>query len=218
MKRSPRVALLLQVTFTFMHSIGLMWMQKFCKFAHLKPIFFYFIHSFLQNTYISLSILHIYLIKFSFFYNFFNYFLTHCLSLSLSLSLSLPLSLSDPTTIITHPDRWTDPFKTHWSCWDPKPCHLVTLGPWRHGFRRSQQHWWQGWWGWSRWGRWRGWRGLEPEGEERRKKKQKQEREKINKIINASVIITVHICMVTIVILHAYFYTHWCGCFLGQNV
>ena len=37
---------------------------------------------------------------------------------------------------------------------------------------------------------------------------QRQEREKINKIINASVIITVHICMVTIVILHAYFYTH----------
>ena len=93
LKRSPRVALLLQVTFTFMHSIGLMWMQKFCKFAHLKPIFFYFIHSFLQNTYISLSILHIYLIKFSFFYNFFNYFLTHCLSLSLSLSHCLSLSL-----------------------------------------------------------------------------------------------------------------------------
>ena len=96
LKRSPCVALLLQVTFTFMHSIGLMWMQKFCKFAHLKPIFFYFIHSFLQNTYISLSILHIYLIKFSFFYNFFNYFLTHCLSLSLSLSHCLSLSQTQP--------------------------------------------------------------------------------------------------------------------------
>ena len=35
-------------------------MQKFCKFAYLKLTFFYFILLFLQNTHISLSIIHIY--------------------------------------------------------------------------------------------------------------------------------------------------------------
>ena len=51
----------------------------FVYFAQ-KNYFFYFIHQFLQNTYISLSILHIYSIKYSFFYNFL-YFLTHYPSL-----------------------------------------------------------------------------------------------------------------------------------------
>ena len=55
-----------------------------------KNYFFYFTHSFLQNTHISLSILHIYSIKYSFFY--------HLLLFSHSLPLSL--SLLDPTTII----------------------------------------------------------------------------------------------------------------------
>ena len=52
---------------------------RFCLFT-LKTYFFYFTHPFLQNTHISLSILHIYLIKYSFFYNF------------LLLSLIAPLS------------------------------------------------------------------------------------------------------------------------------
>ena len=40
-------------------------MHNFCPFCQKKHVFFYFTHSFLQNTYISLSILHIYSIKYS---------------------------------------------------------------------------------------------------------------------------------------------------------
>ena len=47
----------------------------------LKTYFFYFIYSFLQNTYINLFILHIYSIKYSFFY----YFLLFLYSLPLFL-------------------------------------------------------------------------------------------------------------------------------------
>ena len=47
--------------------------------------FFYFTHPLLQNTHISLSILHIYSIMYSFFYNF------------LLFSPSLPFSLTDPS-------------------------------------------------------------------------------------------------------------------------
>ena len=43
---------------------------NFLSILHQKNYFFYFTHSFLQNTHISLSILHIYSIKYSFFYNF----------------------------------------------------------------------------------------------------------------------------------------------------
>ena len=39
------------------------YVQIILHFAHLKPTFFYFIHLFLQNIYISLSIIHIYLNK-----------------------------------------------------------------------------------------------------------------------------------------------------------
>ena len=67
-----------------------------------------------------------------------------------------PTQSEHPTTIITHPDRRTDLFKTHWSCQDPKPCHFVASGPWRRGFRRSQRRRWRGRWGWSQWGWWRG--------------------------------------------------------------
>ena len=56
----------------------------FVYFAQ-KNYFFYFIHQFLQNTYISLSILHIYSIKYSFFCNF------------LLFPHSLPFSLTYPT-------------------------------------------------------------------------------------------------------------------------
>ena len=77
------------------------WMQTFHLFCtQKKTTFFVFTHQFLQNTCISLSILHIYLIKYSFFYNF------------LLFPQSLPFSFTDPTlpmitphpaTIITHP-------------------------------------------------------------------------------------------------------------------
>ena len=74
--------------FLIQHKITFMNLRIFFHFAHLKPTFVYFTHSFLQNTHISLSILHIYSIKYSFFYIFY-YFLTHGLSLSHCLSLSL---------------------------------------------------------------------------------------------------------------------------------
>ena len=47
---------------------------NFLSILHQKNYFFYFTHSFLQNTHISLSILHIYLIKYSFFL---HYHLSH---------------------------------------------------------------------------------------------------------------------------------------------
>ena len=50
-------------------------MQTFHLFC-IKNYFFYFTNSFLQNTSISLSIIHIYSIKYSFFIIFY-YFLTH---------------------------------------------------------------------------------------------------------------------------------------------
>ena len=60
-------------------------MQNFCLFCQKKNYSFYFIHPFLQNTHFSLSILHIYSIKYSLFYNY------------LLFPHSLPLSLTDPT-------------------------------------------------------------------------------------------------------------------------
>ena len=54
---------------------------NFLSILHEKTYFFYFTHPFLQNTHIGLSILHIYSIKYSFFYNFLL-FLTHYPSLS----------------------------------------------------------------------------------------------------------------------------------------
>ena len=66
-----------------------------CKFsfyfAQRKTYFFYVTHLFLQNTHISLSILHIYSIKYSFFY--------HFLLFSSLIFFTASLSLSDPTTI-----------------------------------------------------------------------------------------------------------------------
>ena len=66
------------------------WMQPSCLFYMKKLTFFYFIYLFLQNTHISLFILHIYSIKYSFFYNF------------LLFPPSLPLSLTDPQSITTN--------------------------------------------------------------------------------------------------------------------
>ena len=62
-------------------------MQTFSLFCTKKNYFFYFTHLFLQNTYINQSILHIYSIKYSFFYNF------------LLFPHSLPLSLTYPTLL-----------------------------------------------------------------------------------------------------------------------
>ena len=56
---------------------------------------------------------------------------------------SKPTQFEHLATIINHLDWRTNPFKTHWSCRNPKPRRLVALGPWRRGFRRSQQcRWW----------------------------------------------------------------------------
>ena len=60
---------------------------NFSSILHTKNYFFYFTHQFLQNTHISLSILLIYSIKYSFFYNF------------LLFPHSLPLSLTNPTLL-----------------------------------------------------------------------------------------------------------------------
>ena len=56
---------------------------NFPSILRRKTYFFYFTHSILQNTHISLSILHIYSIKYLIFYNFLLFF------------SSLPLSLTD---------------------------------------------------------------------------------------------------------------------------
>ena len=81
---------------------------NFPSILHKKSYFFYFTHSFLQNTHISLSILHIYSIKYSFFYNFLLFsplpLFSHKpnpkgpkpISLKTTLSLSLSRSLTDP--------------------------------------------------------------------------------------------------------------------------
>ena len=46
-----------------------------------------------------------------------------------------------------------------------------------------------------------------------------RERERENKISNTRATITVYICMITIArCINTQFYTHWCGCFFGQNV
>ena len=111
--------------FLIQHKITFMNLRIFFHFAHLKPTFVYFTHSFLQNTHISLSILHIYSIKYSFFYIFY-YFLTHGLSLPHCLSLSLRPNHHHhhPATIkpkarsvyllcaffVSHSHGWLDPF------------------------------------------------------------------------------------------------------------
>ena len=73
---------------------------NFLSILHQKNYFFYFTHQFLQNTHISLSILNIYLIKYSFFYNFLLF--PHSLPLSLT-EPTLPTITPYPATIITHP-------------------------------------------------------------------------------------------------------------------
>ena len=67
---------------------------------HKKSYFFYLTHLFLQNTHISLSILHVYSIKYSFVYNFLLFPPSLPLSLSLS-DLTLPTITPHLATIIT---------------------------------------------------------------------------------------------------------------------
>ena len=71
---------------------------KFFVYFARKNLFFYFIHPLLQNTYINLSILHIYLIKYSFFLHFFYYFLPSPLwhKLTTSSSPSTPTPSQQP--------------------------------------------------------------------------------------------------------------------------
>ena len=63
---------------------------NFLSILHEKTYIFYFTYPLLQNIHISLSILHIYSIKYSFFYNF------------LLFPPSLPLSLTNPQSITTN--------------------------------------------------------------------------------------------------------------------
>ena len=68
-----------------------------------KTTFFYFTHLFLQNTHISLSILHIYSIKYSFFYNFLLFPSPFTLLSSLEiLSHTTQATINDQSTIIKH--------------------------------------------------------------------------------------------------------------------
>ena len=120
-----------------------------------KNYFFYFTHSFLQNTHISLFILHIYSIKYSLFYHLLLF--SHLLPLSLSLRPNhhhhhYPSWRIDPTIIIiitrslhTQPPSSPTPIgeQTHSRPIEvvetQKPRCLIASGPWRRGFRRSQQ-------------------------------------------------------------------------------
>ena len=74
---------------------------NFLSILQEKTYFFYFTHSLLQNTHISLSILHIYLIKYSFFLHF---LLFHSLS-SLAQTHHLVFSVHTHTQPATLPQN-----------------------------------------------------------------------------------------------------------------
>ena len=78
------------------------WCKNFVNFAK-KIYFFYFTHLFLQNNHISLSILHIYSIKYSFFYYFLLFPSPFTLLSSLKiLSHTTQATINDQSTIIKH--------------------------------------------------------------------------------------------------------------------
>ena len=84
--------------------------SNFLSILQEKTYFFYFTHPLVQNTHISLSILHIYSIKYSFFYNF------------LLFPPSLPLSLTNPQSITTN-DHSTPGHHHH------HPATIITTQP-----------------------------------------------------------------------------------------
>ena len=104
--------------------------SNFLSILQEKTYFFYFTHPLLQNIHISLSILHIYSIKYSFFYIFY-YFLTH----GLSLSLRPNHRHHHPATIKPKPrslkPKLCDFFVSHshgWSEPKPRPIQAETQG------------------------------------------------------------------------------------------
>ena len=82
---------------------------NFLSILYKKNYFFYFIYLFLQNIHISLSILHIYSIKYSFFYNFLLFSLSPLFSHKPNskglkpISLRTTFSLTDPNHHHTNP-------------------------------------------------------------------------------------------------------------------
>ena len=94
---------------------------------HKKSYFFFFFfffnftHSFLQNTCISLSILHIYSIKYSFFYHFLLFSLSPLFSHRPNLKAPKPKPISLRTTL-----SLTDPNHHH--------TNLKILAPTKHSF------------------------------------------------------------------------------------
>ena len=86
---------------------------NFLFILHEKTYFFYFTHPLLQNTYISLSILHFYSVKYSLFYNF------------LVFTPSPPLSLSQTHSYHHHPATITT---------------IITTQPNHHSPNRRQGH------------------------------------------------------------------------------
>ena len=90
----------------------------FAKYTY----FFYFTQPLLQDAYISLAILHIYSIKYSFFYIFY-YFLTHYLSLSHTQNHQHPATINDQSTPTinspNHHHQPTLPPSTHHQRYQP---------------------------------------------------------------------------------------------------
>ena len=87
---------------------------SWCKFSFFfaqKSYFFYFTHSFLQDTYISLSILHIYSIKYSFFYNFLLFSLSLLFSHRPNPKGPKPISLRTTTLSLSHRPKPPPPHK-----------------------------------------------------------------------------------------------------------
>ena len=79
-------------------------MQKICPFCKKKTCFFYFAHLFLQNSHINFYIIHIYSIKYSFFF-------PAIISLTNPTQPTQPPSSNHPTTIIKpHNNLATIPF------------------------------------------------------------------------------------------------------------
>ena len=95
---------------------------NFPSILHNKSYFFYFTHTFLQNTNVSLSILHIYSIKYLFFYNFLLFSPSPLFSHRPNPKGSKPISLRTTLSL-------TDPNHHH--------TNLKILAPTKHSFITS---------------------------------------------------------------------------------